>query len=53
MHTEHTAHAWTTHSTHHTSEGLVAYQGCSCGAQRIVSVPIESFAPVAEVARNA
>ncbi|WP_196249109.1 hypothetical protein [Rhodococcoides fascians] len=50
MHTEHT---WTTHSTHNTSEGLVGYQGCPCGAQRIVSVPTETFAPLAEVARRA
>ncbi|MEU3476328.1 MULTISPECIES: hypothetical protein [unclassified Rhodococcus (in: high G+C Gram-positive bacteria)] len=53
MHTEHTTHTWTTHSTHNTSEGLVGYQGCRCGAQRIVTVPTHTFAPVAEVAHRA
>ena len=53
MHTDHTTHSWTTHSTHDTSEGLVGYQGCRCGAHRIVAVPTHSFTPVAEVGHRA
>ena len=49
MDIEHSTHSWTTRSLHDTSEGLVGYQGCHCGAQRIVSGPAQTFAPVAEV----
>ncbi|MFD3509795.1 hypothetical protein [Nocardia sp. NPDC058666] len=32
----HSSHTWQIQSRHHTSEGLVAYQRCGCGARRVV-----------------
>lgn len=49
MHTHH----WSTRSTHVTSEGLVSYQGCTCGVHRIIAAPTHPYAPLAEVATDA
>ncbi|MDO3649729.1 hypothetical protein [Nocardia mangyaensis] len=32
----HTTHTWRIESAHRTSEGLIAYQRCRCGARRVV-----------------
>lgn len=32
----HTTHTWRIESCHRTSEGLIAYQRCRCGARRVV-----------------
>lgn len=32
----HSTHTWWIESCHRTSEGLVAYQRCRCGARRVV-----------------
>ncbi|MEV6062364.1 hypothetical protein [Nocardia asteroides] len=33
----HSSHTWWIESCHRTSEGLVAYQRCRCGARRVVA----------------
>ncbi|SDQ87184.1 hypothetical protein [Tsukamurella pulmonis] len=47
-------HAWVTESHHPTSEGVVVYQRCSCGARKIklvgrtVEVPVSQLGIVAQ-----
>ncbi|MFE3544348.1 hypothetical protein ACFXK0_15405 [Nocardia sp. NPDC059177] len=33
----HSTHIWRIESCHRTSEGLIAYQRCRCGARRVVA----------------
>ncbi|GII66048.1 hypothetical protein Skr01_61330 [Sphaerisporangium krabiense] len=37
--TDHDGHTWRTRSHHFTSEGLVRYQSCHCGAWRVLTGP--------------
>lgn len=39
-------HAWQTESHHPTSEGIVLYQRCACGARRIATVGESAEVPV-------
>ncbi|NMD56050.1 MULTISPECIES: hypothetical protein [Tsukamurella] len=39
-------HAWETESHHPTSEGIVMYQRCACGARRIKLVGATAEVPV-------
>ncbi|MDP0397620.1 hypothetical protein [Tsukamurella strandjordii] len=39
-------HAWQTESHHPTSEGIVLYQRCACGARRIATVGDSIEVPV-------
>ncbi|MGW5318322.1 hypothetical protein [Nocardia thailandica] len=33
----HSSHTWRIESSHRTSEGLVVYQRCRCGARRVAA----------------
>ncbi|MBS4100426.1 hypothetical protein [Tsukamurella paurometabola] len=48
--TEKRIHAWETESHHPTSEGVVVYQRCACGARRIKLVGRTVEVPVSEPA---
>ncbi|MTD15872.1 hypothetical protein GIS00_18210 [Nakamurella sp. YIM 132087] len=49
----HTTHIWSTRSSHLTSDGLVRYQQCACGRQRVLLDAFDGGAPSAELARPA
>ncbi|GII80080.1 hypothetical protein Sru01_50620 [Sphaerisporangium rufum] len=49
---QHDGHDWHTRSHHHTSEGLVRYQACRCGAWRVLRGPIGGPPAATVVARN-
>lgn len=45
-------HRWRTESTHHTSDGLVSYQRCGCGARRVAQSRPQSIATTTAVPRQ-
>ncbi|KQY31603.1 hypothetical protein ASD42_23725 [Nocardia sp. Root136] len=45
----HPAHTWQIESRHRTSEGLVAYQRCRCGARRVV---VDHLSVASEIHRD-
>ncbi|WP_285486127.1 hypothetical protein [Amycolatopsis taiwanensis] len=47
MHTTN-EHEWITESRHFTSEGLITYERCGCGARRIVTDLVMSALTIAE-----
>ncbi len=44
-------HLWQTHSTHHTLEGFLRYQHCTCGQWRITTED-EEVARVSSIRRS-
>ncbi|MEU4321460.1 hypothetical protein AB0H20_29230 [Nocardia fluminea] len=45
----HPAHTWQIESRHRTSEGVVAYQRCRCGARRVV---VDHLSVASEIHRD-
>ena len=45
-----TSHVWVTKSSHPTSDGVVIYQHCACGAHRILLVDAAESSPRLPVA---